>query len=95
MERIIRKNKNRKEDSYFQVVGVSQKDGYKFAHLIESDEEEYVITAKIILPKTSKMIEKMKKINKSPITQMLEEIERQRNKDIKEGKMERSLYEIE
>lgn len=92
MERIIRKNKNRKEDSYFQVIGAKE---LKFAHLIESSEEEYVITAKIIIPKTSKMIEKMKMKNKSPITQMLEEIERQRNKDIKEGKMERSLYEIE
>lgn len=86
------KQSREKINSYFESEGA---DGHKFVHMIESDENEYEITAKLIIPKNSKMIEKMIKNNKSPIRQMLEELEKQRNIDMREGKIERSLYELE
>lgn len=65
---------------------------YKIIHMIEEGKNEYAISAKIIIPKNSKMIEKSKKYSKSPIRQALEEIEKEHKTLIKEGKTERKLY---
>lgn len=77
---------------YFTNIGSSADDEYKFIHIIESDEDEYIITAKLIIPKNSKMVNKCMKNNKSPIRQMLEKIEKENNIDIKEEKTENSIY---
>lgn len=77
---------------YFTSTGRNTDGEYKFIHIIESDKDEYIITAKLIIPKNSKMIKKCIKNNKSPIRQILEKIEKENNNDIKEEKTENSIY---
>ena len=61
-------------------------------HIIEETNDEYIISAKIKLPKKSKMIDKCLAHGKSPITQALEKIEKEHNTLLKEGKTEYNLY---
>ena len=80
--------KNRKVKEY-EIRGTNK---YKLIHMIEEGENDYAISAKIVIPKNSKMIEKSKKYNKSPITQVLEEIEKEHRILLKEGKTDNKLY---
>lgn len=65
---------------------------YELVHMIEEGKKDYAISAKIIIPKNSKMIEKSITKGKSPITQALEEIEKEHRKLLQEEKTEERLY---
>ena len=81
-------NQERKIEKY----EIRSTNEYKIIHMIEEGKTDYAISAKIIIPKDSKMIEKCKKYNKSPITQALEKIEKEHKNLIKDGKTEKNLY---
>jgi len=77
---------------YFTSFGNDNNGEYKFIHITESNDDEYIITAKLIIPKKSKIVEKCLKSNKSPIRQILEKIEKQNNNELKDEKTENRLY---
>lgn len=70
-------------------IGGSQ---FELEHIIEETENEYIIKAKIKIPKKSKMIDKCLTECKSPLTQALEKIEKEHRTLLKEGKAEYNLY---
>lgn len=65
---------------------------FELVHMIEEGENDYAISAKIIIPKNSKMMKKCIESNKSPITQALEQIEKEHRQLLKEEKTNNSLY---
>lgn len=67
---------------------------YKIRHKIDIDKEtgEYIITAKMIIPKNSKYILNCKVNNESPITSFLLEKENEHNILIADEKTTKTLY---
>lgn len=67
---------------------------YKIRHKIDIDKEtgEYIITAKMIIPKDSKYILNCKVNNESPITAILLEKEHEHNIFIADEKTTKTLY---
>lgn len=65
---------------------------FELIHMIEEGKDDYAISAKIIIPKNSKMMKKCLENNKSPITQALEKIEKEHRQLLKEEKTNNSLY---
>lgn len=69
---------------------------YKIKQNIKEKEDKYVIKVEMIINKNKsgeKMIEKMIEKQESPIVTELKKMERERRKDMKEGKYESPLYE--
>lgn len=69
---------------------------YKIKQKITEKEDKYVIKVEMIINKNKngeKIIEKMIEKQESPIVTELKKIERERRKDMKDGKYERPLYE--
>lgn len=69
---------------------------YKIKQKIKEKEDEYIIKVEMVIKKNKygeKMIEKMIEKQESPIVTELKKIERERRKDMKDGKYERPLYE--
>lgn len=65
---------------------------YKLIHEIKENNNEYIITAKLVISKESKIIKKCKEQDMSPITKILSANERKNKILINEGKTEKKLY---
>lgn len=80
------------------IKGTTKETTYKINQKIEEKEDKYVIKVEMIINKNKngeKIIERMIKKQESPIVTELKEIERQRRKDMQDGKYERPMYEKE
>ena len=98
MKEIFEKERKIKNKSEKIWIGNNSEYGeYKIKHRIDIDEEtgEYIITAKMIIPKNSKYMLNCKINNESPITRFLLEMEHEYNLGIIEGNTINQLYEIE
>ena len=80
------------EERKLKEYEIRETNKYKLVHIIEEGKEDYAISAKIIIPKNSNMIEKSITKSKSPITQALEEIEKEHRKLLQEEKTDEKLY---